>query len=333
MWLFVVGPSGSGKTALFIEALRAFGNHRMMGDLTPSTFLSAKLRRNSFLNTCRDNSLLLFKDFTTFLSKRPEDRLAIAAQLREIYDGEWHKDTGEAGAQEWQGRLTIVAGCTPAIERAWAVMRDLGERFMTVRLHTSYTVRPVATAMRKQIGHTGEINTGIRRHVEAIVEGAVGRPCSQVPTYYHNRLDALACMVAQCRCHIVRLDNGAREIIDVGAPELPTRLISAMELIPVASADLSGREPNANDVKLAVRVAIESIPPARWRIIEVLPPGIAITAQDVADITGIPRPTVYYHLDELRAIKVLSSDNTLKEGVLKLHPEFADLRTEALLTL
>lgn len=329
VWLFVVGPSGCGKTALFIRGLEGLDRAIIMGDLTPNTFISGKAKGKSFLASCGTSALLLFKDFTTFLSKRQEDRVAIASQLRELHDGDWSKVTGETRQQHWHGKMTIVAACTPAIERAWATMRDLGERFISVRLHTP-PLREVSGSARRQIGYTSRIQSGLKERVATLCKTPVTGELPRVPTRYHSQLDALACMVAQGRQHVTRLSGGKREIVDISPAELPTRLITAMEVIVAASADLAGREPNGDDIRLAVRTAVDSVPPVRWRIIEAIPPSGSIAIADLSELISIPASTIAYHTEELKATGILATDPSMADGFVALSSEFSNLRSEAL---
>jgi hypothetical protein len=326
VWLFIVGPPGSSKTALHIEALTSFPNSECLDDLTPSTFLSAKLKSRSLLNRLGSNAMLLFSDFTTFLSKREDDRKAIAGQLRRIYDGRWNKETGESGSQSWCGRLTIVAACTPVIERAWSVNRDLGERFVNVRLIVP-PMRPAGRAMVKQSEHRQEINKGLRDLSQALVAGASATSAASMPEQYYERLLAMAEVVAHARRHVVRPDADRRTIAEVSPPELPTRLVNAMHLVVTASADLAGRVADDSDLALAARMARDSVPEVRWMIIEALSAGAKCSLYEITTYTGLIQQSVAWQVAELRAIGIL--DNQVREDILQLSESFIKLYQEA----
>ncbi len=63
-------------------------------------------------------------------------RAAVLAALREVYDGSWTRHVGTDGGRtlSWSGRVGLVAGVTPTIDRHHAVMGAMGERFILFRL-------------------------------------------------------------------------------------------------------------------------------------------------------------------------------------------------------
>jgi hypothetical protein len=79
--------------------------------------------------------ILMFKDFGSVLSMQRDSLAAVLAALREIYDGEWtrHLGTDAGRTLHWQGKMGLVAGCTPTIDRHHAVMGAMGERFVLYR--------------------------------------------------------------------------------------------------------------------------------------------------------------------------------------------------------
>src|SRR3954465_9557591 len=82
VWLFVVGPSSSGKTSIIINALRDLDSAHILGDLTAKTFISNHGNRACGILNQINSGLFLFKDFTTLLNKREDERAEIMAQLR-----------------------------------------------------------------------------------------------------------------------------------------------------------------------------------------------------------------------------------------------------------
>lgn len=329
VWIQVVGPSGCGKTTLFIRCLEGFPRAFVMGDITPNTFLSAKRgKKQSFLDQIGSNAVLLFKDFTTFLSKRPEDRLTIASQLREIHDGEWVKNTGESGRQRWTGKITAVAACTPAVDKAWAVMRDLGERFTTVRVQPP-SMTAISAKKRKKGRNGPAISKRLRELVHAVASVPSTGSLPPIPESFYPQLDALGEFVACVRQHVERSRTGKHEITDISAIEVPTRILNAIDTVVSANADLFGRDVIPEDVKLAERLAIDSIPPIDWRIIRALPPG-GLSASVLAESEGIQPSVIVYHAAALKAIGVLRTNSDWTDDFLCLDDSFCSLRDAAL---
>ena len=63
-------------------------------------------------------------------------RAAMLAALREVYDGTWTRHVGTDGGRtlSWHGRVGLIGGCTPTIDRHHAVMGAMGERLTLYRL-------------------------------------------------------------------------------------------------------------------------------------------------------------------------------------------------------
>jgi len=62
---------------------------------------------------------------------RNESRKEILSQLREIADG-YYRKTFETGEEvTWEGKLSIIAGVTPAIERYYAIHQVLAKDSFT----------------------------------------------------------------------------------------------------------------------------------------------------------------------------------------------------------
>jgi hypothetical protein len=83
-----------------------------------------------------DYSVLLFKDFTSVLSMRHEQKMETLSALREMYDGSWTRPLGTDGGIQlsWQGHAGFIAGVTPTIDRHNSVMGAMGDRFVLVRM-------------------------------------------------------------------------------------------------------------------------------------------------------------------------------------------------------
>ncbi len=142
--LFVIGPPGSGKTSININTLWSLPHTYIIGNLSTKALYSSfkgvkdpgllqQLPRDA---KDRSQGMFLFKDFTTMLSKRSHDHMEIMGQLREIADGYYSSRCGVGAEAIWKGKVTMFAACTYAIDRAWSVRSELGERFLSVRLRT-----------------------------------------------------------------------------------------------------------------------------------------------------------------------------------------------------
>src|SRR5678816_1324805 len=140
VWLFVMGPSGGGKSTINIRAASCLPKTHSVSDLTENSILSGyhvnvkkKAASIGLLVDIGASGIVLMKDFTTILSKRDDERKKIIAALREIHDGQYNRVLGNVGKIGWAGKATIIAATTQSLEGCWAVLRDMGARFIQVR--------------------------------------------------------------------------------------------------------------------------------------------------------------------------------------------------------
>jgi len=325
-WIFIVGPPATGKTSALIQAVKLAPKAYITGDLTPQTFLSAKRKKGGnepSLLTRLENPIFLMKDFTTMISKRPDDRAMIVSQLREIYDGVFTKDTGESGRLYWQGKCTVIAACTPAIEREWAMLRDLGERFMTVRWHRESGVLSAKQTMiqRSKEAEISQKTANLGRDVLALLPHS--RP--ELEEHMIDRICALAEIVALSRNRVIRDSHADRQIIDVPAAEGPNRIAKALASVCVNYAALFNRDVYASDIRLATRLAMNSIPSSRYRIISSIPCNTSISWGDLKSLVRMPASSLEWHIEELMALTILQTTIVGSDTKYEYTPEFRDL--------
>lgn len=305
VWLFVIGPARSGKTSVAINCIANLPEVTVESDLTPRSFIVGKKggEKNSLLKKGQ-NIILAFKDFTTMISRREDDQKEIMATLREVYDGQFRRRTAEVNSL-WVGKATVIAACTPAIERAWAIHRDLGERFSQVRWQNSDNPQATAKRAREQIGNEKEIGGTMRGLVDTFFSLANGSVAG-LPDHYGDQLDAAATLIARLRCNVVRDSHANRQIIDVSTPEEPTTIAKNLATIATHHAALFGYDTvSIKDMKLALRMALDTVPASRARIISNLNRDVPIHGKDLKDMCGVHKNTILWQTDELEALGIV----------------------------
>jgi hypothetical protein len=327
VWLMVLGPSGTGKTGVIMTALEKLPYTYQLDDLTPTTLLSGYQDRNEKANRRKDFSLLknigtvddrsgiiLMPDFTCFMSKRDEQRREIAGQLRRVYDGRLDRSCGAADKMTWEGKVTMVVAGTPEVERAWALMRDLGERFMQVRWARGNGVEQATIAM-KQIGKEKVIKEMIREMASNFADPRqITNPIRQSSEAIGLRLIHMAEMIAILRGHVKRERFGGTEIIDVPTPEGPTRIAKALAQVARAHGTLFRKpEVDEEDFRVARRMGLDSIPPQRqgviWTIANYDPQDYRIGYAQLVRLTPqVPPGAVLRATEDLEALGVLRID-------------------------
>jgi hypothetical protein len=251
------------------------------------------------------------------MSKRVEQRQEIAGQLRKVYDGEMAKVTGMGERIHWQGKVTMVVCGTPSVEHAWALMRDLGERFMQVRWGRGDGISQAVKASG-QIGTEREIKAGIRRLTQDFVDASTLQPVLTNPSVIENGVVYLAEIVAICRGHVKR-EKDHKDILDVPEPEGPTRIMKALAQVARAHATLFRKEDvDEDDYRISRRLALDSIPPTRRKILETIAtyPDRRVGWANLVRLTGIPPTSLSRNAEDLSALGVLT---IVTEGVEKTY--------------
>ncbi len=341
VWMFVVGPSGSGKTDVVVTAMQtAFPHITFASQITENTLLSGFQPRGrgtagskkktpgvgySMLERMGDKAILVFQDFTTFLGLNPLVQRAIASQLREIWDGETHKDVGSLDHQiSWKGRLTIVALCTPELEESWGTFRSMGERFLIVRWLTGTrdVYETTAAASFKQ-DHEQEIKKATQDLVREFVAGAGNAP---LPDTKATGLVYLARLVAWTRRNVKR--SGRGNITNTTGEEMPTRINMALARVAQAHASLfHHKQIEDEDLQAARRLGVDTIPWLRRQVIELMPePPDELTTADISKLAGEIPAIVTYTLEELEALKVVAGEKMEVGHYWRLTDEFAEVR-------
>jgi hypothetical protein len=335
VWLFVIGPPGTGKTSLIIAALSFLPKTHILSDLTTTSFLSGfsqGAKKYSLLHEI-GNGVLLFKDFTTMLSKRDEQRGEIVAQLREIHDGRVRRRVGAMGKfLEWEGKITVVAACTPALERAWAVNRDLGDRFLNLRWARGDGIEMGEQAVN-QLRHEKEISQGMREHVLALVQPEKFSPAEPAAktAIVEAAIFALAELTAQMRTNVAH-DGGGR-ISHVGTPEGTTRLVKGTCQLASGRATLFARpETTVDDLKCCRRVLFDSIPSRRLQVMEALPVGVRLDWGFLLKATNMSEGTLQRVLEDLRELGILEFIEGMAVRHYQFSPWFEKLRSAASIT-
>jgi hypothetical protein len=310
VWLLVVAPPGGTKT----EPLRAFYGYPgiyPLSELTARTFASGLDTGGSdpSLLARLSHEILVLKDLTTVLEGHREERQAILAQLREIYDGRFDKAWGTGRELHWEGRLGFVAGVTPVIDSHQQAMSVLGERFVLFRPRLPDRRR----LARFAVEHAGQ-EEAMRRALVAAMHGFLAaRPTAApaVPDPILDRLAMAADFVTRARSAVIR-DGYRRELQYAPEPEAPTRLVKVLRALAQGIA-LAHDSPTVErrDLALVLRVALDCLPVVRRRVIAALVQQATVAEDDpslstskVAGAAHFSTATIRRALEDLEALGI-----------------------------
>jgi hypothetical protein len=305
VWLLLVGPPGGGKSEL-LGALTALPDVHPAATLTEAALLSGAPKREhaadakgGLLRAIGDFGIVVCKDFGSVLSMNRDARAAVLAALREVYDGSWTRHVGTDGGRtlSWSGKVGLIGGCTPTIDRHHAVMGAMGERFLLLRLPD---VEPDAQA-REALAHAGHERT-MRSQLAQAVLGLLGGTLPREPRARSDeeteRLVALSTLVVRARSAVER-DGHTREIELVPGAEAPTRLAITLDRL-LAGLDAIGLE-RERAWHVVARVALDSVPALRLALLRALEGRERADTNELAGAVRHPASTTRRALEDLVA--------------------------------
>jgi len=206
----------------------------------------------------------------------------------------------------WEGRLTLLAGCTAAIDRYAAHADALGSRWLAYRT-------PPATAPVSARGRVAQRTTGVEQlqHRQAaaqlaarIIHTAGERARTLQPGDRDDELLDRILDVAQVVClgraSVPRHGYGKREIDGLPEVELPPRLAKQLTQLARCLATLGLDPPRT--LWLVTHAGLSSMPQLCLRVLQVLAGGEALSVSEVARRAQAHRHPTRFTLEELQAV-------------------------------
>lgn len=306
IWLMIVAGSGRGKSEI-ASSLSGLDNVRASSSLSGEAALlsgtAAKDRTSSatggLLREIGEHGLLVLKDFTSILSMHREARSQVLAALREIFDGYWARLVGGEGGRrlEWRGKCGLVAGSTSAIDAAHAVISQMGERFLMVRLPEGDRDELARRAL-EQVGLEPIMRAELTEAVRGLFDHGLPRQPSPLCDRDQRRIIDLAGLVSRARSPVQRDYQG--EIDLVLDPEAPTRLSKCLAGLRLGLSAIGLSDEAAWTV--VVRVGLDSIPKLRRSVMDALAAAEGqMTTSAVAVAVAHPTRTTQRALEDLEA--------------------------------
>jgi Bifunctional DNA primase/polymerase, N-terminal/Primase C terminal 1 (PriCT-1) len=330
VWLLLVAASSSGKTEI-LGSTAGLPEVEPAATLTEAALLSGVPRKDhakgatgGLLRKIGDYGILTLKDFGSVLSMHREARAAALAALREVYDGSWDRPVGADGGKtlHWDGKCGLIAGVTSVVDRHHVVMDALGSRFAMYRVDVG--ARDEQT--RRSLSHLRSAAT-MRAALRDVVAGFFQSLELPHDTGQHQlshddieRLVLLSDFVTLARSPVER-DGYTREVELVPDPEAPARFAGMLAAIleGLRAVGLDDRDA----WPLVVKVAFDSMPAQRRKVLELLADADTITKRQAAEALGLPTTPTGRTLEDLAAHGVLvrESGGEGKADVWRLDPE------------
>lgn len=367
VWTFILAPSSGGKTTLIAQPIQWLPHAYAHGEMTASTLLSGYGKDEGLLDKLpaipdkvsgdkdRTHGVLCISDFSSILKLMPEVREKIQAQLREVYDGHYTKTGGNKDGMEWKGKVTIIACCTPSLERYWSLGHELGERFLMYRMPSHSSIDDLKAIQKMASKHSGKIKIGDKEYETSQylketykrlilnfvkVDETMPLPnnIDDYAIWEDSGLIDTGTLLAKMRRTVNRdMKSSKREIISVEDVESPARLHKALVQLAIGYSTLfREKEISKNAIMIAKKVCIDSIPKARNQIVHTLYKGVdkqgvplrlSLSVSDIQTLTHLSHYTVHQTVDDLCALGILKDTKSAGQRCIELEPEVTTLLT------
>ena len=333
LWLLIISGPGATKTETVITLKGLDDKTRVVSTISSvGALLSATAKKErsqdatgGLLKELEPRGIMIIKDLTSILSMQSAVRGPILSALREVYDGYYVRDAGVDGGTKipWEGRIVIIGAVTTAWDAAHEVIAEMGDRFALLRVDSTDNRRD---RTNRAVNNTGT-ETEMRDELSRLARGVIaGIDPASAPTLTKEERDAIvaaADVATLARTSVMR--DGRGDVIDAHAPELGTRF--AKQLTQVFRGAVVIGLDRGEALRLAIRVARDSMPPLRLAIIDDLSTHPHSTPTDVRRRLGKPRTTVDRQLQALHILGIVELDERDELGPygklltrLVLHP-------------
>lgn len=317
IWLLLVAPPSSGKTTLLESFLGTDQYCRAISKFTSQTLISGMKGKDGedlSLLPELNGKIVVIKDYTTI------KRLPITTQeelygiLRDIYDGHTCVIYGNGTRREFSDiSFSIIAGVTDIIHGDNKA--TLGERFLKLNLlGESFDHDALIDAALDGSQHKAERMDAIQRSVLGFLDNPVDlNRVPEFPTFYRNKLKALAQIVAGLRATVTR-NKGALAFRP--RAELAPRLAVQLERLGKCVAFVLGKEVVDKEAyRLVEKVALDSATEFNLELVQHLANSkIPLTAETLADKVFLTSRAVRSNLEDLRELRLVdysrASNNT-----------------------
>ena len=224
--------------------------------LTEAALLSGTPKRENatdakggLLRAIGDFGIIVCKDFGSVLSMNRDARAAVLAALREVYDGAWTRHVGTDGGRTlaWAGKVGLVGGCTPTIDRHHAVMGAMGERFVLYRLPEVDATEQARAGARARRPRDDRCAAELADAVAAPVRADLPRAARARPTTRPTGSIALATLVVRAAAPSSATATPARSNSSPAPKRRPgssivlARLLAGLDAIGVDRDQRAGR--------------------------------------------------------------------------------------------
>lgn len=326
VWALIVAPPSGGKSEL-LQATLDVQCMYMLSSLTANTLISGVRGINgksaSLLDEL-DGKILLMKDLTTIVEMNKDERRAILAQLREIYDKRFSKAFGTGERKFWEGHVGFLAAITDKGAEIFGSRGSMGERFITYKLkqpnRRDVLDRVAANELHDFESKQLDMRKAYYEYITPRINAVTRFTPEMRASVFQNKelMDTIFEITdfATMARSTVEHDFKSGKILYVHPHEMPTRF--AKQLIALGQAAIFSHtmDPSPSmqldelDKELLVSIAWNSIPSQRGSAIKILTKYANGSTKAVAAKMGYETEIARLWLADLAALKLIKRDTT-----------------------
>lgn len=278
LWLFIAAGSSAGKTAL-IELFELIPGFTQVDNMTANSLQSGMKRTNkspSFLDNLSKGAFIVFKDFTSMMSKNPETLADIMGQLRVVYDGSTVKLTGGLrDTQVWKGKVSMLGAGTGVLYSKNDQFAEMGQRMVIYSFDPAgdYDISGFKYDHKNDDSKIIklEIQCMIRDYVASISVSDDFKNLPDIDRETWFELTDIAHIATKARSPVTRNKYRNNELMDKGFAESYTRMF---DQICAAAYGLMLQNPDGQltpeDKKLLFKLGLDCIDLKRRAILQAL---------------------------------------------------------------
>jgi hypothetical protein len=314
LWGFLVDPSsgGKGEDISMCDGVldEQVDNLTLAGLFTNTAKPNQPVKVSGLLaRHYQQNFTVAIKDLSTMLTdpkKSGSQKDDLYAALRKVYDGEYTREM-QGTHIGWQGRMTLLAGVTPAIDRFSSYMDHLGSRQLYCRFPEADVNTRVKFA-RKAVDRTG--TAAARKAAQDQTTNIIN--AAQACVSNVELSEAMSDLISRCsvitgfgRSPVQREHWARYEVSADISSELPGRVAHELKLLAASLLALGLPEPHV--ARIVRDTALDSMPAERCKVLRVVASSPEpVTPYKVRKESRLEYRAVERTLDDWRAIGLVS---------------------------
>jgi len=339
LWLFIAAGSSAGKTAM-IELFEGVPGFTQVDNMTSNSLQSGMKRTDksaSLLENLPENGFIVFKDFTTMLSKNPEVLAEIMGQLRIMYDGSSVKVTGgQREKQEWRGKVSMLGAGTNVLYSKNEQFADMGQRMLIYNFEQAddyeisnfiYQHKKDNRGIKKE-----ELQNMLKEYVLSIDVPTDPENLPEIDRQTWDDLTDIAHLASTARSPVTRNKYSRnQDITDRGMKEAFTRLFHQLL---VQAYGLMLQNPDKclapEDKKLLFKLGLDCIDPKRKEVLKALTKFLlGGGAEEIGEVIKYPRASAEQYIEDLMVHGMVTKEKVrFSHGtkvIYKIVPKYRDI--------